>query len=241
MSIQALIGPLCVRLGTETEDTTISVEPSEIRKDGGVVFSNGTADSDGTTLTQVFSWNTFVGGNPFCFKACFNSITSPDYCENRYDPVGCDYNMPSTVQNSTFTECDGDLQDVVGTYTSNDQSASHLSFSSLPIQLIIALTWSMPDPFTTSPPYTPCIPASSNCKTFQSSHLFLAAPTSSSNSASTTGTGSKATGTSGSSGSSVSAGSSVGASGASPTGATFGAMSLHASIGVWVLLPYCFE
>lgn len=25
---------------------------------GGVVFSNGTADSDGTTLTQVFNWNT---------------------------------------------------------------------------------------------------------------------------------------------------------------------------------------
>lgn len=25
---------------------------------GGVVYSNGTADSDGHTLTQVFNWNT---------------------------------------------------------------------------------------------------------------------------------------------------------------------------------------
>ncbi|KIJ52250.1 hypothetical protein M422DRAFT_43184 [Sphaerobolus stellatus SS14] len=177
----------------------------------------------------VFNWNTFVGGNQICFKACFNSITSPDYYENRYDsPVGCEHNMPSAMQNGTFTEYDGDLQDVV------------------------ALTWSMSDPLTTSPPYIPRIPASSSCKTFQAADLFLAAPTSSvgsspslasqqsisrslsitqSNSASMTGTDSKATGTSGS-GSSVSAGSGVGASGASPTGTTSGGMSLHASIGV---------
>jgi hypothetical protein len=41
---------------------------------GGVVFSNGTADSDGTTVTQVFmiNWNNFVGSGQFCFKVCFN-------------------------------------------------------------------------------------------------------------------------------------------------------------------------
>jgi hypothetical protein len=27
---------------------------------GGVVFSNGTTDSDGHTLEQVFNWNTYV-------------------------------------------------------------------------------------------------------------------------------------------------------------------------------------
>ncbi|KAF8912037.1 hypothetical protein CPB84DRAFT_1671164 [Gymnopilus junonius] len=89
---------------------------------GGVVYSNGTADSDGHTLTQVHNWNTFVGGNAFCFKACFNSINSPDYCENRYDLIGCSYNMPSAAQDGQFTECDGDLQDVVGVYTSGGQS-----------------------------------------------------------------------------------------------------------------------
>ncbi|KAF8879521.1 hypothetical protein CPB84DRAFT_1965942 [Gymnopilus junonius] len=135
---------------------------------GGVVYSNGTTDSDGHTLTQVFNWNTFVGGNQFCFKACYNSVSSPDYCENRYDLVGCSYNMPSAAKDGEFTECDGDVQEVVGLYTSNGQT----------------LTWSMPDPLTTTPPYTPVIPASSNCKTFQSTDLFLAAPTSSGASAS---------------------------------------------------------
>ncbi|PPQ70899.1 hypothetical protein CVT26_014218 [Gymnopilus dilepis] len=138
---------------------------------GGVVFSNGTADSDGHTLTQVFNWNTFVGGNQFCFKACYNSITDPDYCENRYDLVGCSYNMPSAAKDGEFTECDGDLQEVVGVYTSNGQT----------------LTWSMPDPLTTTPPYTPVIPSSSNCKTYQSTDLFLAAPTSAGGSAAVTG------------------------------------------------------
>lgn len=63
----------------------------------------------------------FVGGGQFCFKACFNSATSPDYCLNTYDLIGCDFNMPSAFQNGTFTECDGDLQDVVGVYTTNGQ------------------------------------------------------------------------------------------------------------------------
>jgi hypothetical protein len=27
---------------------------------GGVVYSNGTTDGDGTTLTQVMNWNTYV-------------------------------------------------------------------------------------------------------------------------------------------------------------------------------------
>ncbi|KAF8180854.1 hypothetical protein BJ912DRAFT_814656, partial [Pholiota molesta] len=137
---------------------------------GGVVYSNGTADSDGTTLTQVFNWNTFVGSGQFCFKACFNSITSPDYCENRFDLIGCAYNMPSAVQNGSFTSCEGELQDVVGVYTTNG----------------IVTTYSMPDPLVTPPPYQPRIPTSSNCQTFQSSDLFLAAPTTSV-SASTTG------------------------------------------------------
>ncbi|KAF8879511.1 hypothetical protein CPB84DRAFT_1852061 [Gymnopilus junonius] len=49
---------------------------------GGVVYSNGTTDSDGHTLTQVFNWNTSVSGNRFCFNACYNSVCSPDYCKN---------------------------------------------------------------------------------------------------------------------------------------------------------------
>lgn len=89
---------------------------------GGVVYSNGTTDSpDGHTLAQAFNWNLFVGGGQFCAKVCYNSVTSPDYCQNIYDLIGCSYNMPSAVQNGTFTSCEGDLQDEAGIYTSNGQ------------------------------------------------------------------------------------------------------------------------
>jgi hypothetical protein len=64
----------------------------------------------------------FVGSGQFCVKLCDNSITSPDYCQNQYDLVGCSYNMPSNVQNGTYTSCEGDVQDVVGVYTVNNVS-----------------------------------------------------------------------------------------------------------------------
>jgi hypothetical protein len=145
---------------------------------GGVVYSNGTTDGDGTTLTQVMNWNTFVGGGQFCFKACFNSVSSPDYCENRYDLIGCSYNMPSAAKDGEFTECDSDLQDPAGIYTSNGA----------------VMTYTMPDPLVSAPPYTPRVPASSNCKTHASTDLFLAASTTAASAsatatASVTGTG----------------------------------------------------
>ena len=39
----------------------------------------------------------------------------------------------------------------------------------------LALTWSMPDPLNTPPPYQPRVPASSNCQTYHSTDLLLAA------------------------------------------------------------------
>ncbi|KAJ7838962.1 hypothetical protein B0H13DRAFT_1911511 [Mycena leptocephala] len=125
---------------------------------GGVVYSLDThfSPDGGKTPGQVHNWNLFVGNGLFCFKACFNSITSPDYCENRYDLVGCDYNMPNALQNDTYLDCQGDLQTPVGTYVTNGQT----------------LTWSMPDPLTTSPPYNPVVPSSSGCTTFSSQQLF---------------------------------------------------------------------
>lgn len=50
------------------------------------------------------------------------SITTPNYCENKYDIFGCDYNMPASYTPNEFTSCDGEVQDVVGTYTSGGQS-----------------------------------------------------------------------------------------------------------------------
>ncbi|KIK06331.1 hypothetical protein K443DRAFT_674318 [Laccaria amethystina LaAM-08-1] len=180
---------------------------------GGVVFSNGTTDSDGHTLEQVFNWNTFVGGNKFCFKACYNSKTTPDYCENRYDLIGCDYNMPSSAQDGEFTVCDGDVQDVVGVYTSAGQT----------------LTWQMPDPLNTPPPYQPRVPASSNCKTYQSTDLFLAgSATFASAAASATGSA-KPTGTA--SGAGASGSKSGSGAAASSTSKSSGAMGMTVSIG----------
>jgi hypothetical protein len=70
----------------------------------------------------------FVGSGQFCVKICDNTVNSPDYCMNTYDLVGCDYNMPSSVQNGTFTSCEGDLQDVVGVYSVNGVSKSYIVF-----------------------------------------------------------------------------------------------------------------
>lgn len=123
----------------------------------------------------------FVGGNQFCFKACYNTLngTAPttDYCENRYDLVGCSYNMPSAAKDGEFTQCDGDVQDVVGVYTTGGQSAFYFNFQKFQRLfncIYAALTWSMPDPLNTPPPYQPRVPSSSNCKTFQATDLFLA-------------------------------------------------------------------
>ena len=64
----------------------------------------------------------FVGQNHFCAKMCFNDIKDPNYCLNTYDIIGCEFNMPSLFYTSSnlstsFTSCDGDLQDVVGIYS----------------------------------------------------------------------------------------------------------------------------
>jgi hypothetical protein len=186
---------------------------------GGVVYSNGTTDGDGKALTQVMNWNTFVGGGQFCFKACFNSVTSPDYCENRYDLIGCSYNMPSAAKDGEFLECDSDLQDPAGIYTSNGA----------------VMTYTMPDPLVDAPPYTPRVPSSSNCKTHASTDLFLAASTTSgaaSATATPSGTGKQAAGASGSR-----TGSAGGAASTSTGSTTSGASGLRVpAAGALVLM-----
>jgi hypothetical protein len=149
-------------LGLDPTDTGGELDPhgADLQGNplGGVVYSLDTnfSPDNGVTPGQVHNWNLFVGSGIFCFKACFNSITSPDYCQNVYDLVGCDYNMPNALQNGTYLDCEGALQTPVGTYTTNGQT----------------LTWSMPDPLTTDPPYTPVVPSSSQCTTFSSQQLF---------------------------------------------------------------------
>ncbi|KAJ7928291.1 hypothetical protein B0H13DRAFT_2548699 [Mycena leptocephala] len=141
-----------IALGLSSTDTGGELDPhgADLQGNPLVYYLDTNFSPDGgKTPGQVHNWNSFVGNG-------FNSITSPDYCENRYDLVGCDYNMPSALQNNTYLDCEGDLQTPVGTYVTNGQT----------------LTWSMPDPLTTDPPYTPVVPASSQCTTFSSQQLF---------------------------------------------------------------------
>lgn len=146
-------------------------------------------------------------GNYFCLKLCDPSITSPDYCQNVFDLIGCSYNMPSAVVNGTFTECDSDLQDEAGTYTSDGKT----------------VTWSQPSalPATSTLPWTPRVPASSNCVTYKSEDLYSTVSGSASASGATT---SGASGSKTASGTSKASGS--GSASASASGSSSGAGSL---------------
>ncbi|GAA6062329.1 hypothetical protein JCM10212_006579 [Sporobolomyces blumeae] len=146
---------------------------------GGLVFSSGLPSGDNSTEVQVIEWNNFIGGGYFCFKLCDPAYTgdSHNYCQNRYDLMGCNYNMPSDTKDGEFTSCDGDLQDEVGIYTTNGQ----------------VMTYSQPaEGSPVDPPYTPRVPASSNCKTYQSTDI-LGVATTSASSASATNSGSSTT------------------------------------------------
>ncbi|GAA5859892.1 hypothetical protein JCM1840_001784 [Sporobolomyces johnsonii] len=152
---------------------------------GGLVYSTNLPSGDNKTELQANSWNNFVGSDTFCLKLCDPSVSSPNYCENKFDLLGCSYNMPAAYQDGVFLDCDSDLQDVVGTYTSDGQT----------------YTWSQPTslPATSTLPWTPVVPSSSNCKTYQSTDLFpvslLGYQSTASASATTTASASGATST----------------------------------------------
>jgi len=194
---------------------------------GGLVYSSGLPSSkDNTTLIQATSWNNFVGSGTFCVKLCDSTVTTPNYCQNTIDLLGCDYNMPASYTDGEFTSCEGDLQDVVGVYTSNGQT----------------LTWSQPaslDPSTTLP-WQPRIPASSNCVTHSSAELYgsntaaVSTPSASSGSAlkPTQASGSVATGAAATANSKAASGTGTAAGSSS----TNGAGRMVASSGLFALL-----
>ncbi|GAA6012959.1 hypothetical protein JCM10207_008395 [Rhodosporidiobolus poonsookiae] len=196
---------------------------------GGLVYSSALPSGDNSTELQVIEWNNFIGSGVFCFKICDPSADA-NYCQNKFDLIGCSYNMPAAYEDGVFLECDGDLQDVAGTYTGTDGKTS---------------TWSQPEslPATSTLPWTPRIPASSNCVTYQSSDIFAASDlgyqsTALSGSATATSAASTASSTSAASsrsGASSSGASATGQSAAAQTSSsttTSGASSLVASTGL---------
>ncbi|KAI9568153.1 hypothetical protein HD554DRAFT_2191607 [Boletus coccyginus] len=158
---------------------------------GGLMYSNAfpKVGASNDTYTQVIDWNRhalsslfFIGSDTFCLTICNPSSSSADqsaYCQNIYDEIGCAYNMPNNAQNGTFEVCDSDLKVPVGIYVNGG----------------VTMTYTQPYSGNPSPPYTPVIPSSSNCVTYQSSALYTGLPSSSAASASPSGTG-KATGSS---------------------------------------------
>jgi hypothetical protein len=84
-------------------------------------------------------------------------------CNNIYDLIGCNYNMPNAAQNGTFEACEGAQQDPVGIYTNSAGVVQ--TYSQPPLGPI------------TSMPYQPKVPASSNCVTYSSAELYASAAT----------------------------------------------------------------
>jgi len=206
---------------------------------GGIVFTNGygqnanafdtafkAKQNGSSTYTQVIEWIDFIGGGVFCLKMCNPAgKDAPGLCAHVYDEIGCTYNALANYGsiNGTFTVCDSDDMDDPGVFTTNGAATTWFQPLGVPISTI---------------PYTPTVPASSNCHTYASTDIFAAAatvtPTGSASSGATTPTGSSSpSGNSGSNGS-PSASRSGSAQGASSTG---GAVAIGASfVGLPLLM-----
>ncbi|KIJ13175.1 hypothetical protein PAXINDRAFT_81702 [Paxillus involutus ATCC 200175] len=133
---------------------------------GGLMYSNAFPSNGGNndTYQQVIDWTNFMGGNGFCFKICDPAGSNQQaLCQNIYDRLGCAYNAPNNAKNGTFEVCDGDDMSPPGVYTSNGQTMTYFQ----PPESL--------GPITTVP-YTPVVPASSNCVTYQSTAIYSGQP-----------------------------------------------------------------
>ncbi|BGP42190.1 hypothetical protein JCM10449v2_006195 [Rhodotorula kratochvilovae] len=188
---------------------------------GGLVYSSGLPSGDNSTLEQAVEWNNFIGGGTFCLKLCdpeYLKKTGTLYCENRWDRMGCSYNMPAAYKDGEFSVCDSELQDIVGVYTGTDGKVS---------------TYSQPPEGTApDPPYTPRVPKTSNCKTYASTDLFGTVTSSSSASA----TGSTSAGAASAAKTTGAAAASSGAKADSESSTGSGATMLVASSGFVALI-----
>lgn len=128
---------------------------------GGIVYSNAWTGS----YLQVMEWHNFIGSDAFCFKACDpRGPNAAHFCEHIFDRIGCAYNAPNNAKPGVFESCEGDNQDFPGIYTENGQVKTYTQ----PAESL--------GPISTMP-YQPKVPASSNCKTFESSSIFAALAT----------------------------------------------------------------
>ena len=176
-------------------------------------------------LTRLTSRSRFIGSDGFCFKWCKDDGSNPNgKCQHTLDRIGTSYNCPSkytlgaTPADGLFEVCDSDSFPVPGVYT--DAAGATQSYAQPPESL---------GPITTVP-YTPTSAATSNCKTFASTDIFLqASTTSGASSSGATGTGSASTAGAAPASSGGANGTAAGSSG-SGASETLG-MSLLATVG----------
>jgi len=167
---------------------------------GGLCYTTAFS-ADNSTYEQISNWNVFVGGDMVGIKICNPNGTNPaGYCQHTLDRIGLAYNMPNQAQNGTFEVCDTDPMEIPGVYTSGGQT---LSYAQPPESL---------GPIT-SIPYTPVIPSSSNCQTYQSTAIYtdfanLASATTAASNPTNTGAGGSSSRTGSAAGSSSTSGSS---------------------------------
>lgn len=131
---------------------------------GSLVYSTAFNSSGPTNATQVLQWSYFIGGGIFCYKACDPAgPRAAELCQHTYDRIGCTYNDPADYGsiNGTFTSCQGDDQLPVGQYVTNGVTSTYYQ---PPESLGVISTI----------PYTPSIPATSQCSTYTSSNLYTA-------------------------------------------------------------------
>ena len=145
---------------------------------GGIVFTNAFGKSSNSfkqiaqsgnftndqQYTQVIEWIDFIGSGMFCLKMCNpNDPDAAQLCQHIYDEIGCAYNALANYGaiNGTFEVCDSEDMAPPGIFTTNGQLT----------------TWFQPANPPFSPPYTPTLPASSNCVQYESTQLFAAVAT----------------------------------------------------------------
>jgi hypothetical protein len=146
--------------------TTVATVPTNRLSNGISRHSQFTRTS--RRLTRLhFPLHSFMGGGAFCIKACDPAgNNAANFCQHKFDRIGCKYNAPNNAQNNVFQSCQGDNQDFPGVYTEEGQVMTYTQPSE-----------SLGD--IQSVPYEPRTPASSNCQTFSSSQLYTATGTAS--------------------------------------------------------------
>lgn len=149
-------------LGLQASDTGGEEDPHGADQRGNplgaLMYSSAfnAAGANSSGYTQVIEWSYFIGSGVFCYKACDPAgANAAKLCEHIYDRIGCTYNAPADYASikGTYQACKGEDQLPAGTYVENGVTKTYTQppESAGPI---------------TSIPYTPAIPAVSDCVSY---------------------------------------------------------------------------